>query len=57
MRAVLSSTTAFPHAGQVNHKVVDFVDGCVALWEAGGEHEEDAVWVVDVRFILYACYG
>ncbi|KAG8746469.1 hypothetical protein FRC10_004909 [Ceratobasidium sp. 414] len=48
MRAVLGSTTVFPHAGKVNRKVLDFVDGCVALWEAGGEHEEDAAWVVDI---------
>ncbi|KAG9082786.1 hypothetical protein FRC06_004860, partial [Ceratobasidium sp. 370] len=48
MRAVLGSTTVFPHAGEVNHKVLDFVDGCVALWEAGGEREEDAAWVVDI---------
>ncbi|KAG9088376.1 hypothetical protein FS749_002215, partial [Ceratobasidium sp. UAMH 11750] len=48
MRAVLGSTTAFPHAGEVNSKVLDFVDGCVALWEAGGEEEEDATWVVDI---------
>ncbi|KAG8774753.1 hypothetical protein FRC12_001842 [Ceratobasidium sp. 428] len=47
MRAVLGSTTVFPHAGEVNHKVLDFADGCVALWEAGGEREDDAVWVVD----------
>ncbi|QRV95587.1 hypothetical protein RhiJN_23605 [Ceratobasidium sp. AG-Ba] len=47
MRAVLNSTTEFPHAGEVNHKVLDFADGCVALWEAGGEHEEDAVWITD----------
>jgi hypothetical protein len=49
MRVVLGSTTEFPHAGQVNPKVLDFVDACVALWDAGGEHEEDALWVVDVR--------
>lgn len=48
MRGVLGITTVFPHAGQVNHKVLDFADGCVALWEAGNEHEDDAVWVVDV---------
>ncbi|KAG9121498.1 hypothetical protein FRC07_002507 [Ceratobasidium sp. 392] len=47
MRAVLGSTTVFPHAGEVNHKVLDFVDGCVALWEAGGEREDDAPWVVE----------
>ncbi|KAF8603292.1 hypothetical protein BDV93DRAFT_493559 [Ceratobasidium sp. AG-I] len=47
MRGVLAITTVFPHAGQVNHKVLDYADACVALWEAGGEHEDDAVWVVD----------
>ncbi|KAL5638932.1 hypothetical protein ACGC1H_003335 [Rhizoctonia solani] len=47
MRAVLNQTTVFPRAGEVNHKVLDFADGVVALWEAGGELEEDAGWVVD----------
>ncbi|CAE6507377.1 unnamed protein product [Rhizoctonia solani] len=47
MRAVLGQTTTFPRAGQINHKVLDFVDGVVALWEAGGELEEDAGWVID----------
>ncbi|CUA76500.1 Cytoplasmic dynein 2 heavy chain 1 [Rhizoctonia solani] len=47
MRAVLNQTTVFPHAGQINHKVLDFADGVVALWEAGGELEEDAGWVAD----------
>ncbi|KAJ1303827.1 hypothetical protein OPQ81_008249 [Rhizoctonia solani] len=47
MRQVLGQTTVFPRAGQINHKVLDFADGVVALWEAGGELEEDAGWVVD----------
>jgi hypothetical protein len=48
MRALLGSTTVFPRAGQLNHKVLDFADGCMALWEAGGENDEDAVWIIDV---------
>ncbi|CAE6439615.1 unnamed protein product [Rhizoctonia solani] len=47
-RVVLGSTTIFPRAGQINHKVLDFADGVMALWEAGGELEEDASWVADV---------
>ncbi|KAF8752891.1 Tetratricopeptide repeats protein [Rhizoctonia solani] len=30
----------------INHKVLDFADGVVALWEAGGELEEDAGWTL-----------
>ncbi|KAF8674602.1 Tetratricopeptide repeats protein [Rhizoctonia solani] len=45
-RVVLNSTTIFPRAGKINHKVLDFADGVVALWEAGGELEEDAGWTL-----------
>ncbi|KAB5590628.1 hypothetical protein CTheo_5938 [Ceratobasidium theobromae] len=47
-RVLLGSTTVFPRAGQINHKVLDFTDGCMALWEAGGESEDDTNWVIDV---------
>ena len=48
-RAILSASTRFPQAGQQNTKVEEFVDLCVAVWEAAGGHGEQASWVIDVR--------
>ena len=48
-RFVLSSSTRFPRAGEQNLKVEDFVDLCVAVWEASGAIGEHAGWVVDAR--------
>ncbi|KAF7986875.1 hypothetical protein HWV62_12618 [Athelia sp. TMB] len=54
-RAVLSSTTKFPKAGERNTGVEEYVDLCVAGWQAaygggkaGGGGEEGAGWVVDI---------
>lgn len=47
-RSVLSSSTQFPRAGDRNVKVEDFVDLCVAVWEASGAVGEHAGWVIDV---------
>jgi hypothetical protein len=47
-RAILSVCTRFPKAGQRNNKVEDFVDLCVAIWEAGGAIGDHAGWVIDV---------
>lgn len=49
LKSILDVTTTFPRAGEVNHRVLDFVDLCVAVWEKGGAREKDAAWVVDVR--------
>lgn len=49
-RAILSVSTKFPVAGQTNVKVEDFVDLCVAVWEAGGSAPDQAAWVTDVSF-------
>ncbi|KAG9047132.1 hypothetical protein FS837_002963 [Tulasnella sp. UAMH 9824] len=47
MKVLLENITEFPRAGEVNHRVLDFVDLCVAAWEKGGFDETDAGWVID----------
>jgi hypothetical protein len=47
-RAILTVSTSFPRAGERNVKVEDFVDLCVAVWEASGEIGDYAGWVIDV---------
>ncbi|KAJ7471989.1 hypothetical protein FB451DRAFT_1090193 [Mycena latifolia] len=47
-RAILSVCTGFPRAGQRNVKVEEFVDLCVAVWEASGAVGDYASWVIDV---------
>lgn len=49
-RVVLTSTTSFPHAGQVNAKVEEFVDICMAAWEICGASGDQAGWIIDVCF-------
>ena len=52
-RMVLSQTTEFPRAGERNVLVEDFVDSCVAAWEAGGAAPDQAVWVIDVSYLQF----
>ncbi|KAJ7764907.1 hypothetical protein B0H16DRAFT_1526168 [Mycena metata] len=47
-RGILNVCTSFPRAGERNVKVEDFVDLCVAVWEASGAVGDYAGWVVDV---------
>lgn len=47
-QAILGATTHFPSAGERNVPVEEFVDFCVAGWEAGGAYAEQASWVLDV---------
>ncbi|KAK7039453.1 hypothetical protein R3P38DRAFT_2899579 [Favolaschia claudopus] len=47
-RAILSVCTKFPRAGEHNVKVEEFVDLCVAVWEASGAIGDYAGWVIDV---------
>lgn len=47
LRALLSVCTKFPRAGERNVRVEDFVDLCVAVWEADGAVGEYAGWVID----------
>ncbi|KAA1470851.1 hypothetical protein DENSPDRAFT_836753 [Dentipellis sp. KUC8613] len=47
-RDILSVCTHFPRAGERNVKVEEFVDMCVAVWEASGAAGEHAGWVVDI---------
>ncbi|EEB98972.1 hypothetical protein MPER_01424, partial [Moniliophthora perniciosa FA553] len=47
-RAILSKSTKFPRAGERNYKVEDFVDLCVAVWEASGGIGDYTGWVLDV---------
>ncbi|KZO97334.1 hypothetical protein CALVIDRAFT_563124 [Calocera viscosa TUFC12733] len=47
---ILQATTVFPRAGQVNTKVVDFADLCMAVWERGGESEDEAPWIIDLMW-------
>jgi hypothetical protein len=51
-RAILSKSTKFPRAGERNYKVEDFVDLCVAVWEASGGIGDYTGWVLDVRATL-----
>ena len=45
---ILDHNTRFPRAGEKNVKVEDFVDLCVAVWEASGSMSDRAGWVIDV---------
>ncbi|KAJ3899328.1 hypothetical protein F5879DRAFT_1061659 [Lentinula edodes] len=47
-RAILNVSTKFPKAGERNHKVEDFAEQCVAVWEASGGVGEYGGWVLDV---------
>lgn len=47
-RAILSASTQFPRAGERNTRVEEFVDLCVAVWEASGGVGEHTGWVIDV---------
>ncbi|KAJ3986517.1 hypothetical protein F5890DRAFT_984310 [Lentinula detonsa] len=47
-RAILNVSTKFPKAGERNHKVEDFAEQCVAVWEASGAVGEYGGWVLDV---------
>lgn len=51
-QAILTASTTFPRAGERNVKVEEFVDLCVAVWEACGAIGEHAGWVIDVRRLL-----
>jgi len=50
---ILDHNTRFPRAGEKNEKVEDFVDLCVAVWEASGSMSDRAGWVIDVSSPLY----
>jgi hypothetical protein len=52
-RSILDISTRFPRAGERNEMVEEFVDLCVALWQASGSVGEDAGWVIDVRFASF----
>ena len=52
-RSVLDVSVKFPRASERNSLVEEFVDLCVATWEASGAVGEHAGWVIDVR--LFAC--
>ncbi|EPQ53258.1 hypothetical protein GLOTRDRAFT_140119 [Gloeophyllum trabeum ATCC 11539] len=47
-RVILNVSTTFPKAGERNVKVEDFVDLCVAVWEASGAVGDYAGLVIDV---------
>ncbi|KAJ8585710.1 hypothetical protein M405DRAFT_883707, partial [Rhizopogon salebrosus TDB-379] len=47
-RTILDSCTSFPRAGERNVKVEDFVDLCVAVWEASGAMSDRVHWVLDI---------
>ncbi|KAF9788396.1 hypothetical protein BJ322DRAFT_1182415 [Thelephora terrestris] len=46
-KSVLNVSTKFPRAGERNVLVEEFVDLCVATWEASGAIGEHAGWVLD----------
>lgn len=47
-KSILGKCTHFPRAGEQNIKVEDFVDLCVAVWEASGSMSDWADWVIDI---------
>ncbi|KAG2136578.1 uncharacterized protein EDB93DRAFT_1168404 [Suillus bovinus] len=47
-RTILGACTTFPKAGERNVKVEDFVDLCVAVWEADGALSDPVRWVLDM---------
>ncbi|KAF8632468.1 hypothetical protein AX15_001868 [Amanita polypyramis BW_CC] len=49
-RNILNASTKFPHAGEHNIKVEDFVDLCAAIWEAAGTFGEHANWFIDIMW-------
>ncbi|KAJ4498877.1 kinesin motor domain-containing protein [Lentinula lateritia] len=49
-RAILNVSTSLPKAGERNHKVEDFTEQCVAVWEASGDVGEYGGWFLDVRW-------
>ncbi|KAI0694071.1 hypothetical protein BC835DRAFT_1487974 [Cytidiella melzeri] len=49
-RSMLSVCTRFPRAGERNNRVEDFVDLCVAVWEADGAVGDQAGWVIDLMW-------
>jgi hypothetical protein len=53
-RAILTASTKFPRAGECNIKVEEFVDLCVAVWEAGGGMGEQAGWVIEVQYSSFS---
>ncbi|KIN96741.1 hypothetical protein M404DRAFT_162388 [Pisolithus tinctorius Marx 270] len=46
-KSILDECTHFPRAGERNVKVEDFVDLCVAVWEASRSVSDWADWVID----------
>lgn len=56
-RDVLTACTQFPKAGKRNVKVEEFVDLCVAVWEASGAAGEHAGWVIDVRLSSFRVHA
>jgi hypothetical protein len=51
LKVILDYTTEFPRAGEINHRVLDFVDLCVASWEKGGYDPGQIPWIVDVSTV------
>jgi hypothetical protein len=56
-RSILNISTKFPKAGERNVQVEEFVDLCVAVWEAAGSVGEAAGWVIDVRIIIFSLHS
>lgn len=56
-RTLLNVCTRFPRAGERNERVEDFVDLCVAVWEADGANGETAGWVIDVSAFFVTMYS
>ena len=52
-KSVLNVSTRFPRAGERNLLVEEFVDLCVAVWEASGAVGEHAGWVLDVCLFTF----
>lgn len=47
-KELLSATTSFPRAGDVNVPVETFINGCVVLWEKAGGRLREGLDVVRV---------
>lgn len=50
-RLLLEKVTEFPKAGNINWRVVEFMQACVRLWERSGYQQSEASQAIKVSAI------